>query len=113
MNSLDKQAIVIVDADGTIRLWNQGATDLFGYAAEEAVGRPVDLIIPSEHRAEHWAGFRAAMKSGVAKYANQVMDLPVLPRSGTAVALKVQLSFLKDAGGQAIGAMAVLERPGS
>jgi len=111
LNNLDSHAIVIVDTGGTIRLWSSGAAALLAYAAEEAVGKPVDLIIPAEHRSDHWQGFHAAMSSGVAKYDGQAMELPVLPRDGAVIVLKAQLSFLRDSGGRAIGAMAILERP--
>jgi PAS domain S-box-containing protein len=110
VSSLDTRAIVIVDTSGTIRLWSAGAVEMFAYAPEEAIGKPVDLIIPAEYRDEHWSGFRTAMATGVAKYDGQIMHLPVLPRDGDVVVLKAQLCFLRDARGQAIGAMAILEK---
>jgi len=45
-------AIVSKTLDGTITSWNAGARRLFGYAAEEAVGRPVMMLIPSDRRHE-------------------------------------------------------------
>ena len=45
-------AIVSKTLDGTITSWNAGAARLFGYAAEEAVGRPVMMLIPSDRRHE-------------------------------------------------------------
>jgi PAS domain S-box-containing protein len=47
-------AIIGVDAAGTIRWWNADATTWFGHAADDIVGRPVDLLVPREHRARHW-----------------------------------------------------------
>src|SRR4029077_8463223 len=41
-------AIVSKSLDGIIRTWNQGAEQLFGYAAEEIVGKPVTILIPPE-----------------------------------------------------------------
>ena len=41
---LSEDAILSKDLDGVIRTWNQGAERLFG--SEEAVGRPVTIIIP-------------------------------------------------------------------
>jgi PAS domain S-box-containing protein len=39
-------AIVYADADGVIRLWNRGATRIFGYSESEALSRSLDIIIP-------------------------------------------------------------------
>ena len=48
-------AIVSKDLDGVITSWNYGAERIFGYTAEEAVGKPVTILIPpdrlhEEHR---------------------------------------------------------------
>ncbi|HYO13193.1 MAG TPA: PAS domain S-box protein [Thermoanaerobaculia bacterium] len=43
-----QDAIVSKTLDGVIRTWNFGAERLFGYVAEEAVGRSITLIIPPE-----------------------------------------------------------------
>jgi PAS domain S-box-containing protein len=43
-NSMD----AIVSADGVIDYWNPAAETLYGYAAEEAIGKPATLIVPSD-----------------------------------------------------------------
>ncbi len=40
--------MVIADADGRIVHWNDAAERFFGYTAAEAVGQPVDLIVPED-----------------------------------------------------------------
>src|SRR6266849_5371730 len=40
--------ILSKDLDGIIRSWNGGAFRLFGYRADEAIGRPVTLLIPED-----------------------------------------------------------------
>ena len=47
--------MVIADADGRIGHWNDAAERFFGYTAAEAVGQPVDLIVP-EDALSGWQG---------------------------------------------------------
>src|SRR5919201_1110093 len=46
------EAIVGETIGGTIRSWNRGAERLYGYSAEEVIGRPVSLLVPVERRQE-------------------------------------------------------------
>ncbi len=57
-------AVVYADAEGVIRLWNRGATRIFGFAEAEALGRSLDIIIPENLRERHWHGYRATMQTG-------------------------------------------------
>ncbi|MEA2708553.1 MAG: two-component system, chemotaxis family, CheB/CheR fusion protein [Phycisphaerales bacterium] len=45
-------AIVSKTLDGIIRTWNAGAERIFGYTAEEVIGRPMLVIIPTERQDE-------------------------------------------------------------
>ena len=50
--SSSDDAIVSKALDGKIVSWNTGATRLFGYTAEEAIGKPISLIIPEDRQQE-------------------------------------------------------------
>ena len=54
-------ALVFAEPSGVVRIWNSAAEALFGHRSTEAIGQTLDLIVPPEFRARHWAGFRAAM----------------------------------------------------
>src|SRR5882757_7829257 len=45
-------AIITISLEGTITAWNRAAERLFGFISIEAVGRPIDIIVPPERRAE-------------------------------------------------------------
>jgi len=55
-------ALIALDLDGTILFWNHGANAVFGYTAQEAIGRSIDdLIVPAELRAESLQAQAAAI----------------------------------------------------
>jgi PAS domain S-box-containing protein len=47
-----EDAVLTKNLDGLVTSWNQGATRLFGYTAEEVVGKPVTILIPVERHDE-------------------------------------------------------------
>jgi PAS domain S-box-containing protein len=42
-------AIIGHDLDGIITSWNQGAVRMYGYSAEEMIGKPLSLLVPPDH----------------------------------------------------------------
>ena len=59
-------AIVVLDLDGTITNWNEGARRILGWTAAETMGQPAELFFTPEDRAADIAGgeMRAALKTG-------------------------------------------------
>ncbi len=55
---ISEDAIISVDEDQKITLFNSGAEKIFGFRREEAMGRPLDLLIPQRYRAGHGSHVR-------------------------------------------------------
>jgi PAS domain S-box-containing protein len=51
--SIAADAIISVDEAQRITLFNGGAEEIFGWTAEEVLGRPLDLLIPERFRQAH------------------------------------------------------------
>lgn len=103
------EAIVVADRDGVIRLWNAGATRLFGHAEAEAVGQSLDLIIPEKHRKRHWAGWQRVIEGGASRYGpDDLLAVPGIRRDGTRLSLEFSVFPIADAAGGVTGIGAVL-----
>ena len=102
-------AIVGTDRDGVIRVWNPGARRIFGYEAEEAIGRSLDLIIPERLRAAHWAGWRVVVETGQSRYGQgDLLSVPSVRKDGERISVEFTIVPLKDEGSQLIGMAAVM-----
>jgi PAS domain S-box-containing protein len=59
------EAIITVDEDQCILVFNRAAERIFRLPAAEALGRSVERFIPERFRVQHYAGFRLLDRSGV------------------------------------------------
>ncbi len=51
--SNSKDAIIAIDAQQEILIFNKGAEDVFGYRADEIMGKPLSMLIPEKYRGGH------------------------------------------------------------
>jgi PAS domain S-box-containing protein len=102
-------AIVYADAEGVIRMWNRGATRIFGFAEAEALGCSLDLIIPESLRERHWQGYRATMRTGQSRYGDgQILSVPAVRKDGTRISVEFTIVAFKDDTGQMVGIAAIM-----
>src|SRR5688572_6392989 len=60
-----RDAVIVANADtGLIVLWNAAAATMFGYPADEALGMPVEAIVPERLRPHHRAGLARFRETG-------------------------------------------------
>ena len=102
-------AIIATDADGLISFWNPGAARIFGFTAEEAVGRSLDLIIPENLRARHWMGYNRVMATGESHYGQgDLLSVPGLTKEGRRISVEFTIVLLHDGERKPVGIAAIL-----
>jgi PAS domain S-box-containing protein len=94
-----QDAIIGKNLDGTVTSWNRGAEKLFGYAAEEIIGRPFACVVPSE-RMEEEMGILARLRRGEAV---EHFETERLRKDGTIVPVAITVSPVRDQDGRVIG----------
>ncbi|NWJ98031.1 MAG: PAS domain S-box protein [Chloroflexi bacterium] len=96
-------AIIGKTLEGIIISWNQAATRIYGYSAEEAIGRPVS-ILESPTRADEITKILEKIKQG-----EQVSHFETVRRrkDGSEIDVSLTISPLKDKAGTIIGASAI------
>src|SRR3954454_6084021 len=102
-------AIIATDREGRITFWNPGAERIFGFSAAEATGQSLDLIIPENLRARHWAGFRHTMETGTSRYGHgDLLSVPGLTRDGRRISVEFTIVMLRGDRQRPAGTAAIL-----
>jgi PAS domain S-box-containing protein len=95
-----RDAIVGKDLNGTITSWNLGAERLFGYSADEAIGRPISMLIPPDRLNEE-SRILERLRKG--EYIDH-FETRRQHKDGTLLDISLTVSPLADANGQIVGA---------
>ena len=93
-------AIVTNDTNSIIRSWNRGAEQIFGYAAQEVIGKPITLLIPADRQNEE-IDILERIKCGERI---QSYDTVRQHKNGSLVDISMTISPVSDATGKIIGA---------
>ena len=93
-------AIISQDLSGRIVSWNSAAERLYGYSRAEAIGQPIELIIPADRRHEEAAGVAAVKRGGRVP----PFDTVRRHKNGTLLPVALTISPIRNADGQVIGA---------
>jgi PAS domain S-box-containing protein len=92
-------AIVSKDLRGTITSWNKGAERIFGYTAEEVVGKPITIILPAERRQEE-ANILATLVRGERI---DHFETERVRKDGERIQVSLSVSPIKDSSGRVVG----------
>ena len=98
-----EDAIYTKNPDAVITSWNRGAARMYGYPAEEAVGRPISMIIPPDRAGEDIA-ILARILAGerIGHY-----ETERLRKDGSTLAVSLTISPIHDDSGHVVGASVI------
>ena len=97
-------AIISKTLEGIITSWNKGAERIFGYTAEEVVGKPVTILIPPDHLDEE-PNILARLRAGerIEHY-----ETVRVRKDGTLVDISLTVSPIRTPEGRIIGASKIV-----
>ena len=97
-------AIISTDLSTIISTWNKGAERLYGYTAEEMIGRPIRVLVPPD-RVEEEAAILARIRRGERIEAR---DTVRRRKDGSLVDVLLSVSLLKNAAGDVVGGCSIV-----
>jgi PAS domain S-box-containing protein len=96
-------AIISKTLDGKILTWNAGAEHIFGYTAEEMIGRPINILIPAERQYEESEILARLRRGESIKHFETVR----VSKDGRYLDISLTVSPVRNAWGKIIGASKV------
>jgi PAS domain S-box-containing protein len=93
-------AIITKDLNGIITSWNKGAERVFGYEANEVIGKPISLLIPSDRHDEEPSILQRLKKGQRIEHYETVRQR----KDGELIDISLSVSPLADATGTIVGA---------
>jgi PAS domain S-box-containing protein len=100
-----QDAILSKDTKGIITSWNQGATRLYGYTAEEVIGKHVSILAPPEHPDEIPRIMRTLLRGeSIHHYMTERVR-----KDGTRLTVFLSISPLVNRKGEIVGASAIAQ----
>jgi PAS domain S-box-containing protein len=99
-----EDGIISKTLDGIITSWNKGAERIFGYTADEVIGKPITILIPPDHHNEEPEILRKIRKGERIEHYESVR----VRKDGSLINISLTISPIKDASGKIIGASKIV-----
>lgn len=93
-------AIISKDLTGIIKTWNTGASIIFGYSEDEAVGRPITMLIPPDRQEEEQMILERIYRGEQVSHFETIR----MKKDGSLIPISLTISPVKNDKGEVIGA---------
>jgi two-component system, LuxR family, sensor kinase FixL len=92
-------AVIVINENGIINLWNPKAEEIFGWKSSEVIGRALsETIIPPAYRSAHSAGMDRFLLTKEAHVLDQTLEVTALNRSGNEFDISLKISHYQQDG---------------
>ncbi len=98
-----QDAIIGKDLDGIITAWNKGAEHIYGCSAEEAIGKPISIIVPKD-QADEIPQILAKIRRGEAVEQYEAVRAS---KDGRRLNISLSVAPIRDSDGKIVGASAI------
>jgi PAS domain S-box-containing protein len=99
IGSAAQDAIILIDHCGRITYWNQAATKIFGYAAEEVLGKDAHrLLCPPELLPAYERNFPHFARTGQGGAVGKTLRLEAIRKDGSRIPIELSLGAFKSKG---------------
>ncbi|MCI0682474.1 MAG: PAS domain S-box protein [Gemmataceae bacterium] len=87
-------AIVLVDQDARITLFNPAAERMFGWQAADVIGQPSSVLVPEDYRLLHEQGFRRYVETRQPRMIGRTVEVQARRKDGSEFPVEIALSAL-------------------
>lgn len=98
-----EEAILAKDFDGHITAWNKAAEELYGWSAEEIIGKNISLIVPPDKMDE----LENVLMHNVRRGESIKLTTERVHKNGSRIPVKLTVSPIRSASGEIVGASSI------
>ena len=91
-----QDAVLIIDNQGKVSYWNNSAEKIFGYSAQEALGKKLNtFLVPKRYQAAFKDGCSKFRMTGKGTSTGKTLELEATRKDGTEIPIELSISVIK------------------
>ena len=90
--------VILIDATGTVQIYNEACKRLFGYKADEVIGHNVEMLMPPPYRDEHDTYLKQHLQTGKTNVIGRGREVVGWRKDGSTIPLGLSVGEVKQGG---------------
>ncbi len=88
-----QDAIICIDNNGFINIWNKSAEKIFGYSEDDIIGQPISQIMPDRYKEQYEGRLMKFLKTGELQVAEKTLEAFGINKIGMEIPIELSLTF--------------------